>query len=1621
MGRPPNRRPGRNRALFCWRVADYASVCNLWFKQGRAASVSGISIRDRLLADRKALLDLGTRNRLINIPLRTKNIRAIEVVNGKTSEVFTLIGEGKRFTFFSSEVASPEDKPGSVSEGSSNPIPLTSRKRKDAEVAQTRYSDTRLQTRLSPEGLQKRLLDIWYDARTLEEEQGVNILYLAFGLLKWFEDDKSDVERFAPLVLLPVRLERSSAADRFHLVSRSEPPSPNLSLQAKMDGEFGLKIKDFSDEDEVDIIEYLAGVADTVLRKSRWEVNSDAMVLGFFSFSKFLMYRDLDPENWPTDNGLDLHPSIRALLQDGFESPAPIVADDDKIDSVIQPAATNHVIDADSSQTVAIEEVVRGRHLVIKGPPGTGKSQTITNIIASAAAQGRTVLFVAEKMAALDVVHRRLRDAGLASLLLELHSSKANKRVLLEELKRARGAAAPSPRGEATLVQRLTDSRDKLNLHAEMMHATHEPSGLTPFRLLGNLIRTMNSPGESDRSLDTPESWSPLDFDRRRELVAEIGERIRSDSAPHQHPWRGVGRDALDPRELEALRKAIDSVATALANMTTAAEYMRALFGFAQPATFAEMARLLAFAEAAATMPDCDREAFRNPIWNHADDVAAIVEKGERFARLRTAFESACIESAWSAPLDGCRLTLSQKGRSWFRLFSSRYRAQIALLSSYLKVPLPKAFQQRLLLVDGLIAAQLARRSFEELEASGRSAFGAVWRKDRSDWTRLGDLTSWWVAFPRDRIPNDARDRLARVTLSVEDRRLLDALRSNFRIAKSGLDHLIAFLQLDVSRIPLDVGEDMSIAGIADVVAGWRKSPERLSRWIAFMDRIRIAREDGLGAFAEGVLDGSLTDPVLVPTFERSYFEAMRTAVFAKHPELKKFDGEVHGRLVESFRKFDLERMRLARDQIAYAHASRLPRNTGGIGPLGVLNGEIAKKRNHLPIRQLLERAGPVIQQIKPIFLMSPLSIAQFLKPGAISFDLLVVDEASQIEPVDALGAVARCRQMVVVGDERQLPPTRFFAKLTSSDEDRDEEDELTFQARDAESILDLCLAKGLSHRMLNWHYRSKHQSLIAVSNKQFYDNRLFIVPSPYDAVAGMGLKFHYLPDAYYDRGNTRTNPKEARIVAEAVIRHARETPNRSLGVATFSVAQRQAVQNELELLRREHPDVEEFFGRGTNEPFFVKNLENVQGDERDVVFISVGYGKTEQGFISMSFGPLNSDGGERRLNVLISRAKLRCEVFSSITGDDIDLSRSKGRGVAAFKMFLSFAQTGKLGIAEETGRHPDSVFEEQVAARLTMLGHDVRSQIGTAGFFVDLAVLDSEKPGRFLLGIECDGAQYHSSRSARDRDRLRQDVLEAHGWVLHRIWSTDWFLRPEEETAKVVQAIEAAKVHWRETDEQAADSVSAVPIQFRAHEETDVDSIATEVNNEKPTTPPYEEAKLSVRRQVDPHETPIPDMVKHVVRVVSVEGPIHESEIVVRIRSAWGLSRAGNRIREAVQTAIRAAKRKKEIAGGPFYVVPGQAVYVRSRADVASNTLRKPETLPPEEIKVAIAEIVEENYGAERDKLVQAVARLLGFGATSAQLREVVEGALAELLDSGRLRLDGRLITRSQVETPSP
>lgn len=1572
-----------------------------------------LSLRDRLLSERKALLDLGTRNRLIHIPLRTRNIRAIQVVDELSTQVFSTLSEGKGFTFLPGRGSASTE----VSEADEEPVELMFGQPGDEEPDESRHTDTRLQTRLTSEGLQKRLFDIWYDSRTLEEEQGVNILFLAFGLLKWFEDDKSDVERYAPLVLLPVRLDRSSAAERFTLKSRNEPPSANLSLQAKMNGEFGLRFEDLPEDDDVDLASYFSAIAKTVAGKTRWQVLPDAMVLGFFSFAKFLMYRDLDPENWPTTELLEGHEVISALLRDGFEPVETLFPDEGRIDPYIPPATKIHVVNADSSQSVAIEETVKGRHLVVKGPPGTGKSQTITNIIAAAAADGKKILFVAEKMAALDVVHRRLKSAGLSALTLELHSSKANKKSILEELRRTKEQALSKSRADTTVIQRLTDVQNELNAHADRMHERQEPSGFTPYQLLGQLLRVRGEGGLPNFAVSEPESWTPTDFRRRKELLQEISERAQSIGPPGRHPWRGVGRDALDPSELDALRKRLSEIRIDLHSVIENATAAARIFGYQPPLNFGAIRKLLRVLATATSCPTCDYSALANPAWADHKRITETIDESERFIRLRNAVDSAYVDSAWNSSLGPCRQIVAMKGNSLFRALSSEYRAQIALLRSYIKVPLPPTLEKRLQLIDGLLAAQAAREAFERAKGVGASAFGSLWRDDRTNWNEVRRLVGWWQKNLDEQLPSDFLERLSAVG---GNERLSDHARALHEIYPQLAERLTSlqdFLRLDLTAsFAAQSWDDVSLSEFATRLEEWQDTSERITRWIAFAERCEIANTLGLTHLIDGLRNDTIDIPNLVPTFEKSYFEALRGEFFRALPALKRFDGEHHSREVERFKSFDSLRIDLAREQIAERHSASLPRAAGGIGPLGVLNGEFAKRRNHLPLRQLLERAGTVIQDIKPVFLMSPLSVAQFLKPGTLSFDLLVMDEASQIEPVDAFGAIARSKQIVVVGDERQLPPTKFFSKLTSDIDENEDDDDVTFRAKDAESVLDLCLAKGMHHRMLNWHYRSKHQSLIAVSNQQFYENRLFIVPSPYDAVAGMGLKFNYLPHATYDRGGTRTNAIEAKAVAEAVIRHAQSQPDVSLGVATFSVAQRQAILNELELLRRAHPGTEEFFSKTTTEPFFVKNLENIQGDERDIIFISVGYGKNNSGYMAMSFGPLNSDGGERRLNVLISRAKLRCEVFSSITGDDIDLERARTKGVAALKMFLSFAQTGKLGIAEQSGRDTDSPFEDQVMQSLVNLGFDVKPQIGTAGFFVDLAISDPERPGRFALGIECDGMQYHSSRSARDRDRLRQSVLEDHGWVIHRIWSTDWYLRPDEEIRKVQAAYEAARSIWKERDDGLAAPPRAVPLDFTSERDGDTDVIIGTVGTiEEISAQPYEEAAFNVRSGSEPHEVPPAEMAKYVFKIVETEGPVHESEIVMRIRDAWGLGRAGNRIRDAVQNGINLAARQGQISGGPFYSIPGRTPTIRDRARVQSAGLRKPENLPPEEIHAATLKVIDENYGAPREQLIVTVARLFGFLSTSSQLRTILDHAVEELLRDGRVSLDREQLVRSR------
>jgi very-short-patch-repair endonuclease len=562
--------------------------------------------------------------------------------------------------------------------------------------------------------------------------------------------------------------------------------------------------------------------------------------------------------------------------------------------------------------------------------------------------------------------------------------------------------------------------------------------------------------------------------------------------------------------------------------------------------------------------------------------------------------------------------------------------------------------------------------------------------------------------------------------------------------------------------------------------------------------------------------------------------------------------------------------------------------------------------------------------------------------------------------------------------------------------------------------------ARGAPERMLSWHYRSRHESLIAVSNDQFYDNRLVFFPSSGANPDARGLSFNYLPDALYDRGKTRANIGEAKAVAQAVLEQSVKCPHLSLGVVAFSTAQREVILMEVERLRRQHPETEEFFQHhASGDEFFIKNLENVQGDERDVIFISVGYGRTASGNVSQNFGPLNGKGGERRLNVLISRAKLSMQVFANFRGDELRTDASSPFGVRALKVFLDYAEKGDLPAVSETGKEPDSPFEIEVMNAIKSLGFDVEPQVGCLGYSIDLAIVDAGNPGRYLLAVECDGASYHSSASARERDRLRQGVLEGLGWRFHRIWSTEWFRNPSQEITRMQQAIERAIEEQARLDERGAVDAALSPSQETNHAPAieRAEFSEEEANRAVPLYEPVDDDALGLPPYVDDFLEISSDKVKNAILVASEhEGPIHVSILTARLISSVGLSRAGQRIQTRVLECINDLEHEGAIDfdGSFVRLADMKSINLRDWSELPANQ-RKFEFVSPDELSEALFFTVKDAHSVDREGCMSAALNLIGFkrltGSIQARLDQVLDNLIEEgrLLErSGRLQLNG-------------
>jgi very-short-patch-repair endonuclease/ribosomal protein L17 len=594
-------------------------------------------------------------------------------------------------------------------------------------------------------------------------------------------------------------------------------------------------------------------------------------------------------------------------------------------------------------------------------------------------------------------------------------------------------------------------------------------------------------------------------------------------------------------------------------------------------------------------------------------------------------------------------------------------------------------------------------------------------------------------------------------------------------------------------RIGAELPERASLIDVAAWAREKRASLRQLEEWVD-LNQARIEAEAmGLTPFLDQVLHERLTPTSWNDIFLRQLYTLWLTWRYSNTPELARFRAQHHAEVINEFRKLDRWQWEHTAIRIAERLVEKRPLITDNIHPKSepaILLKEASKRRRFRPLRKLFADLPNLLPVLKPCMLLSPLAVAQFLGESALTFDVVIFDEASQILPADAIGTICRGRQLVVVGDQQQLPPTRFFtAEPRIVEEDDDEEI--------PESILDTCMAAGMQPKPLLWHYRSRHEDLIAFSNRHFYNRRLITFPSP--QANKRAVEFMYVEHGVYDRASSRVNRIEAKWIAHLVIEHVEQHPEQSLGVITFSEAQMIAIQTELDARKRVRPGLEDLLREDRAEGFFVKNLENVQGDERDVILFSVGYGPDQAGNMTMNFGPLNRQGGERRLNVAITRARDRIKILASFRPYEIDRSRTQSKGVHLLRSYLEFAEQGPKALLADLsseGGEPESPFEEAVVDALQSHGLRIVSQVGVGAFRIDMAVKD-EVSDHYILGIECDGATYHSSKTARDRDRLRQEVLERLGWTIHRIWSTDWIKDPVTETKRVLAAVEQHAPAW--------------------------------------------------------------------------------------------------------------------------------------------------------------------------------------------------------------------------------
>ncbi len=1501
----------------------------------------------------RRLLDLSLKNSLLNFH---PNKNALHIVSADINETYDNLSSGEEF-FVCEKTA---DMRGAISVydsfSASGSLSILS------ELLHIELKNRRLRTFSEKDEITDILRYLIKKGKTAEEEAGANVLFLAFGFLKWFETNGNE-PKYAPLILCPVKIIRSKGGKGYSVSFAESEMQINSTLLEFLLREFKIDIRGLDNiASGIKISEILAMVKMEILNMKRWDVYDD-VYLANFSFARFAMWNDVRKNiDKFRKNSL-----VRSLLDNRLELSENVF--ENKAEDEYPSAEILSPLMADGSQFEAIAEAANGASFVLHGPPGTGKSQTITNIIANCLNRGKRVLFVAEKQAALSVVKKRLDSIGLGEFCLELHSNKLDKSQILKSLENTLNLAAEQEGSDfAAKAEQIDDVRKTLNEPIAALHKKRR-LGVSVYEGILIYLKNKNAPDVLDIESTFYDSLTKEKLEDYEKMLIEVSAAAKQCGGVYRSPFDNVNLEDYDQNIRNQVYYSSEVLIAEIKHLKSYLSlfldfYRQRISAFTQKklATLVQLIEKLQSGEIDKYF-HCDENEFY-VFFNANRRLDRLL--GNYFKNFKALID-----------IDVDPMVIEQELDNWGENYKSS-KVLGAVAKRLRRSAFDKLSPNEELKYIGIVAQiyedlQLVKNN-TKLSSNFTDRGGKINFKRRDEF--LEDLKQIHALAEGIFMDYNADSFNSVCVKSVPGgyaRPILEGLRQSVEGFETSRNYFCSTINADPDRYSdEDILDYFGMKASALI-----ENIDMLAAWCLFKKISARLNSEGLTFITDSLESGAITSENILDSFRKNVYRNFIETNIGADPVLSKFSASVLEEKIELFRNLDEQFSKLSKEHIRHKLIEALPNtSTEGSLSLEVLSFQRLLKSNlrGMTLKEFFAEIPSLFSKLAPCLLMSPITVAQYLQPEPDLFDLVVFDEASQLPTSEAIGSLARAKRAVIVGDPKQLPPTSFFTSGYVDEENLDTED--------LESILDDCLALSMPEKHLNWHYRSKHESLIAFSNIMYYGNKLCTFPSP-DALESK-VRLVLVEDGVYDRGFTKRNKGEADALVEEVVRRLKDAKlsRSSIGIVTFSTAQQDYIERRLTdaLVKNKLEDA----AYEREEPIFVKNLENVQGDERDVILFSVCYGPDRAGRVSLNFGPLNQVGGWRRLNVAVSRAREEMIVFSSMTSAMINLAKTNSKGVAGLKAFLEFAEKGKttLAINSEELKVTRSGIGKYIAKELKTYGYECRYDVGVSDFKIDCAVIDPKNKKRFILAIVCDGMTAYSS-SAKDRNILQIQTLKLNNWNVVRVFTINFINNPKREIKKIKDTLD----------------------RLTGNEKANRDFLTK-------YRKAYRYAKLEQQQNMSQYVTGGEndgEIKARLKAIAAAEEPISERFLMKRCLSSLGIQKYGGKVEERIQNLINLCELKKEELLGRTYLRKSDKClgYDFYRVESGEPIRKSEEDFTPYEIIALIKGLLENKVSLYADELVGLICAELKVSRPSDKLIDFIYNCIA-------LGVDKSLFVRS-------